>query len=309
MPEKRKENLIQIKKQYDADLAFTEGKFTKDEFEREHRKGSREEWIEIPYVSKSLFFLESLLKMLPIAQRLIAVKDMYGYSYNDIRKIGGFGGSIHQFFKYEHKKSETVANKNDDRLKETNEHTDELKEPSFQRARLSIILDIPFVYVLKDKPNHLDIVNFYGLEFKLAGQTLLFHKIPEQIFSPIKRSIKAYKVENRMGHTVLFPSENEWVYMRLDLRKEFYTVEFYLRTHLDIDLVTINRIVKFFKSHSHNICVIISRPLLSDSFKISIVATYIKEQKLAAQIHQDELLQKFNGSVLYPYNFNFNNVK
>lgn len=284
MPDK-KENKIKIAKSYYTDIALTERKITKDEFERRHKWGDREKWDEMKYIALNPFLLHSFLLNLNVQQRLRAVKDMYGYSYGDIRKIGHFGGSVHKIF----------TDENEDR------------NLSVLRAKLAIVLDIPIVFILLDKPTSKERKDYNYMEYhEYAKKIITLLELKNLLNRPVYREILAFKMKISEGHPFYEKMGNVNLNCRIDLRKTFFSIEFHLFSYLDVDLYSINKIVEKFDNKISQ--VVITNPLLRDTFKLSLIGSFTKVQQEDAKNFTEYLINGNNGKVLYPYDFNFEKV-
>jgi hypothetical protein len=286
MPDK-KENMNKIKDDYYTDLAFAEKKINSEEFERRHKWGNNEKWDEVKYIAFNPIFLNSFLSELSVEKRLRAVKDSYGYSFNELKSLGKFGGSFHNFFKNQHDYTE------DRKLTE-------------QRARLAITLDIPIVYILKDHPTSLHRVQYDYMEYHEIAKTITFSELNNILVRPEKREIIAYKIVNNKDTSFLGLSSVSEINCRVDLHKTFFSIEFYLPSRLDVKLYSINKIVE--KLNYKIFRIILSTPLLRDAFKLSIICIYIDEQKEDAKNFSEYLIKINNGVLLFPYNYDFENV-
>ncbi|GGA40589.1 hypothetical protein [Psychrobacillus lasiicapitis] len=286
MPDK-KVNKLKIKSDYYTDLAFTERKINIAEFERKHKWGNNEKWEEMKYIASTPFFLHSFLTSLNVEQRLRAVKDLYGYSFKELKGLGKFGGSVHKFFKNQQ------GYTGDKMLTE-------------QRARLAITLDIPIIYILKDKPTFIQREQYNYLEYHEIAKTITFSELNNILVRPIQREISAYKIEINKDNPFYCGSALSQINCRVDLHKTFFSIEFYLHSRLDVDLYSINRIVEKFDYKIFRI--IISTALLRDTYKLSLICTYIEEQKEDAKNFSEKLIRINNGTVLFPYNYDFEKV-
>lgn len=285
MPEK-KENIIQIREDYNTDLKFAEGKINYEVFAKKRQEDKKEQWNEIRYVASNPFLLHTLLKNLKVEHRLRAFKRLNEYTFEDIKQLG-FGGSIHMFFKY------APGN---------------LKDRGFtaNRARLATILDIPIVFALMDKPTPEDRIQYNFMEYRELGERVSFKKLKDKIVRPERREISSFILESSTNEIDLFVYFNETLFCRVDLRKTFFVVELHLQSCLSIEIQAINRLVEYFDNRISY--VILSSPVLRDSFKLSLIGTYIKEQQVDANKFSDNLIKIGNGKQLYPYNFYFDNI-
>ncbi|MER2078539.1 hypothetical protein [Psychrobacillus psychrotolerans] len=286
MPDK-KENMKKIERDYYTDLAFAERKINIEEFERRHKWGNNEKWDEVKYIAFNHFFLTSFLIELNVEPRLRAVKDFYGYSFEDLKSLGKFGGSVHKFFMNQHDYTE------DRKLTE-------------QRARLAITLDIPIVYILKDHPTSSQRKQYDYMEYHEIAKTITFSELNNTLVRPDKREIISYKILITEDTPFYGLSSDSEINCRVDLHKTFFSIELYLPSHLDVNLYSINKIVE--KLNYKIFRIILSTPLLRDTFKLSIICTYIEEQKEEAKNFSEHLINMNKGVLLFPSNYDFNKV-
>ncbi|MDN4607959.1 hypothetical protein [Sporosarcina highlanderae] len=280
MPENN-HNLIQIRQKYNADLAFVEGKINYNEFESRHQVGEKSEWFEINYVAYHSFFLHSLLLNLKVEDRIRAVLKLNGFSRRSAESAGGFGGS-------------TISNL-------LNEEDRVFTE---SRAKIALFLDIPIIYLLKDKPTYNETMQYEYLEFQQYGRKISFDEMKRTLTRPQKRSIIAYHLELVDNDVNEANQIHELLrFCRVDLQKTYYSVEFYFNSSMHIDISFINTIIKMFDDRVYR--VILSNPILRDSFKLSIIGVYIEEQHKDAKNFAEKLLKYDNGVLLFPYNFDF----
>ena len=286
MPDK-KENFKKIERDYYTDLAFAKRKINSEEFERRHKWGNNEKWDEMKYIALHPVFLLSFLKLLKVEERLRAVKDLNEYSFDDLKSLGKFGGSLTNFFKTQYGYTE-------DRM---------LTE---QRARLAITLDMPIVYLLKEKPNFLQRKQYDFMEYHEIAKKITFSELNNILVRPIQREVIAYKIEINKDSPFYGISDVSEINCRVDLHKTFYSIEFHLHSLLDVDLYFINKIVE--KINYKIFRIILTKPLLRDTFKLSIICTYIEEQKEDAKEFSEHLINMNKGELVFPNNYDFNKV-
>lgn len=279
MPENKK-NLIQIKRKYNADLAIVEGKINHNEFVIQHQVGDKNEWFEIDYVAAHPFFLHSLLLNLKVEDRIRAVLRLNGFSFRDVERVGRFGGSI--LFKF------------------LNEEDRKLNESS---ARIALVLDMPIIFALRDEPTSNERKQYEYLEFQEYGSKISFDELKRTLIRPKTRGIFAYQVE--LGKDIYNANiiHKLFRFCRVDLQKTFFSVEFYFNSSLNIDVDLVKTIVEMFDSRIYR--VILSTPVLRDTFKLSVIGTYIEEQHKDAEKFAKRLLEYYKGTQLFPYNFVF----
>ena len=283
MPE-NKGNILKIKQKYNADLAFVEGKITYKEFVRRHTFGAKDEWDEARYVASHPQLFHSLLVNLKVEHRLKLLFYLHGYTYNEIKLVGGFGGSITNMFKYD---PNNVEN----------------REYKVLAARVAIVLDVPVIYMLRDSPSYSERRKYEYLEFDELAKTVTFEEVHETLIRPKSRGIFPYKVEFNWDSDLSRKMQGVFENCRVDLHKTFYSVEFYINSFLDIDMNLVETFIKMFDSSVYR--VILSTPILRDTYKLSIIGTYIEEQYKDAEKFAERLLGYFNGKQLFPYNFEF----
>lgn len=286
MPDK-KENFKKIERDYYTDLAFAKRKINSEEFERRHKWGNNEKWDEMKYIALHPVFLLSFLKLLKVEERLRAVKDLNEYSFKDLKSLGKFGGSLTNFFKTQYGYTE------DRKLTE-------------QRARLAITLDMPIVYLLKEKPNFLQRKQYDFMEYHEIAKKITFSELNNILVRPIQREVIAYKIEINKDSPFYGISDVSEINCRVDLHKTFYSIEFHLHSLLDVDLYFINKIVE--KINYKIFRIILTKPLLRDTFKLSIICTYIEEQKEDAKEFSEHLINMNKGELVFPNNYDFNKV-
>ena len=286
MPDK-KENFKKIERDYYTDLAFAERKINSEEFERRHKWGNNEKWDEMKYIALHPVFLLSFLKLLKVEERLRAVKDLNEYSFEDLKSLGKFGGSLTNFFKTQYGYTE------DRKLTE-------------QRARLAITLDMPIVYLLKEKPNFVQRKQYDFMEYHEIAKKITFSELNNILVRPIQREVIAYKIEINKDSPFYGISDVSEINCRVDLHKTFFSIEFHLHSLLDVDLYFINKIVE--KINYKIFRIILTKPLLRDTFKLSIICTYIEEQKEDAKEFSEHLININKGELVFPNNYDFNKV-
>jgi len=286
MPDK-KENFKKIERDYYTDLAFAEKKINSEEFERRHKWGNNEKWDEMKYIALHPVFLLSFLKLLKVEERLRAVKDLNEYSFEDLKSLGKFGGSLTNFFKTQYGYTE------DRKLTE-------------QRARLAITLDMPIVYLLKEKPNFVQRKQYDFMEYHEIAKKITFSELNNILVRPIQREVIAYKIEINKDSPFYGISDVSEINCRVDLHKTFFSIEFHLHSLLDVDLYFINKIVE--KINYKIFRIILTKPLLRDTFKLSIICTYIEEQKEDAKEFSEHLININKGELVFPNNYDFNKV-
>ena len=277
-------NKFLIQDEYNIDLLLVEGQIDYHEFTKCRKQGDIERWDEISYVSQHPFFLRSFLMSLKVEHKLRVIKELNKLSFKDIKYLS-FGGSIHSFFNYDPEQSGN-------------------REYTTQRARLAITLDIPIVFLLIDHPTIDERRSYEFLEYRELGEKITFKELGSKIKRPEQRIITPFKlvkdsVENGMND---FLGGN--VFCRLDLRKTFYVMELHPRSSLDVDLITIRKLMK---SLDHKVTHVISYiPHLRDSTKLCLIGPYIEEQIRDANMYSDELIKTMNGMQLFPTDFNLN---
>lgn len=236
------------------------------------------------YIALHPIFLTSFLLGLSVERRLRAVKDLHGYSFKELKTLGKFGGSFHNFFKSRYGYSE-------DRMF------------SEQRCRLAITLDIPIVFLLKDKPTFLQRKQYDFMEYHEIAKKITFSELNNILVRPIQREVTAYKIEIKKDTPFYGVADISEINCRVDLHKTFFSIEFHLQSQLDVDLYFINKIVE--KLNYKIFRIILTEPLLRDTFKLSIICTYIEEQKEDAKKFSEHLINMNKGVLLFPYNFDF----
>lgn len=298
MPRKKKKlNYVDIEERFVKDYEFLFGEIKSKDFIEDRYKENKKQWKEMPIFGTSFIALQALLLSIPIELRIIALKDYYNYSYDKIREIGGFGGSIQR-----------LTNR---RLKPRKESDGvELKIPNVLRARLAIVLDIPIVFLLTDYPSLKDRKKYDFLEYRLVGEVIDFDKLSEFIMPPSQRKIKPFKLENTFNGVLESHNLYERLNIRVDLRESIFIVDFHLSSILEFDYVVIKKILHSFKKANKNIVrVILSRALLRDTFKLSFIGSYRLENRDDAIKYGDYVVTILKGEILYPMGTSFEFAK
>ncbi|MGM0836747.1 MAG: hypothetical protein ACQEV7_11350 [Bacillota bacterium] len=280
MPSKNhNDSLNKLKISFKADIDFAQGKITYEEFVRQHKHGYKEKWIEMPYVSLDFLLVQSFLKKLKVVDRLRAVKDIFGYSFKEIQLMGEFGGSVHNFFK-------------NPTLGEGHELTETL-------ARIAITLDIPIQYASSKDPFMNDMDKYEFLDYVMLDKKIELEDFKNNIIRPAHRVIRGYRLRNSSRDLIsIFKSRENYINVRVDLRKTFYSIEFYPTTLQFIDYESINMLEEVLKLNVHFI--VLSTALLRDTRKIILIGSYILKQDRDAKEFKDELIKNYQGILLYP---------
>lgn len=271
------ENFKKMKNDYITDILFVEGKINYGEFLKHHSMGTKDDWAEIRLVALNPVFLKEFLTKLRIETRSRALLRLKNYTLPELSKFG-FGGSVFELF--------DLKTSNTDRAY------------SNRIARLSIFLDVPIIYLLKNQPSYNDIEETHFLEYRFLGEYKQFHELKELISRPANASVTPYLVENEYGGTKIFNRNNKEVRTRLVLEKTFYSIEFFIDSRFEFDSQKIKWLMNCIDKGV--IRVILSTPPLRDSYKLSFIGSYIKEQQVEANNHADELLKYFEGQQIYP---------
>lgn len=279
----KQRNLIKIKHDFKIDQLFAEGKITLEEFLKKRSLGPYERWNEMSYIAAHPFLLRSFLLKLPVELRLQAIRSLYGYTSKYHEKLGEFGGSLSNHFKYD------VG-------------LDRKIEYTTLKARIAVSLDIPLVYVLKDQPTKYELEHYDFVEYFEIGEEISLVDLKSIISRPSERRISCYIIKMDIPSFGLLPYSSDYLFCRVDLHKTFFVVEFYLQKYTNTDIASIFKLVGYFD----NVCrVVVSTPLLRDSRKLSIIGTYIAEQQAEAIKYSDYLIRSWSGEQLYPYEINF----
>jgi hypothetical protein len=275
-------NKFLIQDEYYIDLLLVEGKINYNEFVESRKQGETEKWDEVSYVSQHPFFLHSFLLSLKVEHKLRVFKEMNKLSFRDIKNLG-FGGSIHDFFIYDPKQYED-------------------REYVTQRARLAIILDIPIVFLLRDYPSIAEQNTYNFMEYWELGEKISFKNLSNKIKQPKQRVITPCILEKKSSEDKRCNFFSENIFCRIDLHKTFYVVELHPRSGLDVDVITIRRIIEDF---DHKVNRVVSyAPHLRDSLKICLIGPYNEVQSRDADMYSDELIRIKNGTQLFPIDFN-----
>lgn len=232
-------------------------------------------------LAKYTFFLHSLLINLKVKDRIRAVLNLNGFSFRDVERVGGFGGSI----------LSNLLKSDSNRI---------FKEST---ARVAIVLDIPIVFMLRDKPSYLERQQYDYLEFRELGEKISFAELQGTLIRPKSRGIFPYEIQFEKDVNLPKEIQDLFQFCRVDLQKTFYSVEFYIKSYLDIDVKLVEMLVRMFGCKVYR--VIISTPILRDTYKLSIIGSYIEEQYKDAEKFADELLKYYHGTQLYPDYFDF----
>lgn len=275
-------NKFLIHDEYYLDLLLVEGKINYDEFVESRKQGKTEKWDEVSYVSQHPFFLHSFLMRLKVENKLRVFKELNNLSFDAIKKLG-FGGSSHDFFKYDPAQLG-------------------VREYTTQRARLAVILDIPIVFLLIDYPSIEERNSYDFMEYRELGEKITFKKLSNIINRPKQRVITPYILEKNSSEVKRCNFFGENVFCRIDLHKSFFIVELYPRSGLDVDVITVCKIME---NLDHKVTRVVSYvPYLRDSPKLCLIGTYIEEQIRDANMYADELMRTMNGMQLFPIDFN-----
>jgi hypothetical protein len=290
MPGRNNINFVEIEERYIKDYEFLNGEINNKEFIDDRIKEIRQKWVEMPLFGASISDLEALLIKLPINLRLIALKDYYEYRYSDVRELGHFGGgSIERYFK---------------NLEE------DINMPSDVMARLAIVLDIPIVFIMIGLPSLEDRKNYEFFEYRLIGKVIRFNDLIDYIKRPQIREITPYKLENTFKDSLDFIISNDHLNIRVDLRKSFFIIEFYLKSRLDFNNNMLKKMIDSFKSGNKKLITVVeTRALLRDTFKLSFIGCYKLEEKDIAINYRDYLVSIQNGEILYPRNKSFEHAR
>jgi len=281
------ENFKKMKNDYNMDVSFVEERINYKEFIKHHSTGTKDDWGEIRYVALQPFFLRELLLKLSVERRLRAVLRLKNYTIDGLKKTFDFGGSVYDFFDI---KNESTI----DKL-----YTDRV-------ARLSIILDIPIVYLLKNQPSAFEVKEIDFLEYFFLGKKKEFNELNDLITRPKKSSISPYVIENKYKGNEIFIRNKNNIKTRVVLEKTYFAIEFFIDSKLEFDIQKIKVIIKCFDNRV--IKVMLSTPTLRESFKLSFIGTYIKEQQVEANKYADELVRYYEGQQVYPPVFQINPI-
>ena len=278
------ENKFLIQDEYNIDLLLVERKIDYHKFAESRKQGNIEKWDEISYVSQHPFFLHSFLMSLKVEHKLRVIKELNKLSFMDIKYLS-FGGSIHGFFNYDPEQSGN-------------------KEYTTQRARLAITLDIPIVFLLMDHPTINERKSYDFLEYRELAEKITFKELSSKIKRPEQRVITPFKLEKDSVEDRLCDFLGDNVFCRLDLHKTFYVLELHPKSVLDLDLITV---LKIMENLDHKVTRVVSYiPYLRDSTKLCLIGPYIEEQIRDANMYSDELIKTMNGMQLFPTDFNIN---
>lgn len=243
-PNQKQEMLLEIDKQ------FIEDRLTLNAYLKGRSVGGNEYWSEIPFLARNMVYLNRLLIKLPPPLRLQATMGLNQLVFDDIKRMG-FGGSISDFFQY----SPNI----------------QPKEPTCRYFQMAPILDIPIEYMTYPI---IDFQEVSFLEYRLCNSSCItideaFNLAKEK---PDSRRIDGKIVQNYFIKEKIFKSEGEFLFLRIDRRTSFFSLEFYIRSS-KIEIMSIEKLVKTFLGEN-NIYTFICDPILRDHKKLVIIAAY-----------------------------------
>ncbi|MBB4827137.1 hypothetical protein HNO89_004431 [Sporosarcina luteola] len=206
MPD-HKRKIIKIRQKYNADLAFVKRKITYKEFVKRHKLGAKDEWEEASYVAYHPYFFHCLLTNLKVEHRLKALFYLHGFTYDGIKLVGGFDGSITKMFEYD---PNNVEN----------------REYKMLAARVTIILDVPIVYMLRYTPSVSERQQYEYIEFTELAKKQTFEEVQKTLIRPRSRGIFPYEVKFNRDISLSEKMQEvfnivEWIFKRLFIQLNY----------------------------------------------------------------------------------------
>ncbi|WNF35214.1 hypothetical protein RJD24_12120 [Bacillaceae bacterium IKA-2] len=267
-PNQTQKDLLEI------DIKFIEDEISLDEFIKEHKYSSKEYWKEVPFLANNMVYLNRFLIKLPVPLRLQAAMALNQLTFDDLKDMG-FGGSINKFFQYNPK--------------------NQLK-PTLRYFELAPFLDIPIEYM--NRQREFQNVSFDEYELKNSASISIADAFKVAKEKPNSRQIGAKIVQNHFLKGKIFEDEPEQLFLRIDRRQRFYSLEFFIRSH-NIKLGTIEELTKTFlgKDNSH---IYICDAFLRDHKKLIFLGAYEFNVK-ALENYVDYLKDRFRSQKVIPY--------
>jgi hypothetical protein len=181
------------------------------------RRGNYKKWEEAEFLAKDSRMFSRLLQQLRRVFRVNLMRELNELDISDIimmitQGITKSNSSISKYFTYEPNKME--------------------QESRSQRiGQLAIILDIPYIFALQDTCNVFQ-ENENFTEYKITNLDVIPKETIAEYTSPVLfREITGIGIINRQS---LFPFLTDIVFARIDRRKSFFTIEFFIREGIEM---------------------------------------------------------------------------
>lgn len=211
---------------------YIDDEISLEDFIRRRELNKNEKLNELNYfVNDNVYMLNEFLAKVPIGLRCNAMKGIFNLTDIDIEGCIDFRKSTIGYFIKENILPDKVISNRFDFL-----------------CRLAIVFDLPFRYLTLNKIEYEMIYSFFEFD-ALQVKTKNLHELIEEILIEIKsedknkRNIYGVKILNNFFRA----GKKTELYTRVDIRKEFFTIEIYLENEANINTHELLKLEKSLK--------------------------------------------------------------